>query len=94
MLKALLHKDGWVFDGARWSKKLIYHGDTYCICPGRPNQWDSKLNAFFKNKAYTSEKNLDWWSKHIISRDKGVTRGAIYTIDSWLFERCIKNYLS
>ncbi len=93
MLKALLRRDGWIFDGTRWRKDLIFHGDTYCICPGIPKHWDSLLNVFLKGQAYTSEQNIDWWSEHIISRQKGITRGAIYTFDPWIFERCIKTNL-
>lgn len=90
MLNAFLSQEGWTFDGARWRKDLLYHGDTYCICPGRPQRWDKVLNAFFKRNVFTSEQNIDWWSEHVIIRGNGVTRGAIYTVDPWLFERCIK----
>jgi len=90
MLKVFLHPDGWFFDGTRWRKDLIYYGDTICICPDNPRYWDSLVERFLKHRAYTSEKNLDWWSQHFCQRHRGITRGAMYALDPWLFKRCIK----
>lgn len=89
MMRAFLHRDGWFFDGARWRKDLVYHGDLFAICPGRPNQWDREIEKYLKNIAYTSEKGIDWSSQHVAVIGRGVSRGAIYTMDPWLFERCI-----
>ena len=89
MMRAFLQREGWFFDGEHWRKDLVYHGDVFAVCPGIPNRWDHHIETYLKKIAYTSEKGIDWWSQHVAVIGKGVSRGAIYTMDPWLFERCI-----
>ena len=45
------------------------------------------VEKLFKEKAYTSELGIDWWYEPVAKRHKGITRGMIFKVDKWLYNK-------
>jgi hypothetical protein len=90
MLRLLLNRAGWKYNGLRFTKKVVFTGNMFCVCPGRVNTWHQDIEAFFKRKAYTSELGIDWSYEYITKRSfYRIHRGIYVEVDEWLFQQCI-----
>lgn len=87
MIEYIIDRDRWTFENGKYVCKLLFHGDVYVICPGNVNYWHIEVERFFKQKAYTSEIGIDWWYEPVSKRHKGITRGMIFKLDKWLYEK-------
>ena len=87
MLSDFTDKERWAFIDGRYVCRLLYHGMDYVVLPGDIQTWHTTVETFFKQHAYTSELNLDWWYESVSIRHRGVTRGMIFKVDKWLYDK-------
>ena len=87
MIKQFLDKDKWSFENGKHVCRVLYHGENYVVTPGRVETWHKEVESFMKKKAYTSEVDIDWWYEPVAIRFDGITRGMIFKVDKWLYER-------
>ena len=90
MLNDFRDLDRWSFQNGRHVCRLLFHGEHYAVCPGRVSAWHRDVERFFKHHAYTSEVDIDWNYEHVAVRHNGITRGMIFQVDDWLFQKCLK----
>lgn len=91
MIKQFRNKDRWSCEDGKYVCRLLYHGDTYAVAPGNVKNWHKDIEKYFKCHAYTSELGIDWWYEPVASRHNGVTRGMIFKLDKWLYEKTLKS---
>ena len=91
MLKHFLDAKRWTFEDGKHACRLLFHGDVYVICPGDVQKWHQEVEQFFKQHAYTSELGIDWWYEPVAIRHRGITRGMIFKVDEWLYEKVLKS---
>ena len=87
MIRHFLDKDRWSYQDGKHACTLLFHGDTYVVCPGDVKNWHKAVEEYLKHCAYTSELGIDWWYEPVAKRHKGVTRGIIFKLDTWLWEK-------
>ena len=87
MIRHFLDKDRWSYQGEKHVCTLLFHGDTYVVCPGDVKNWHKAVEEYLKQRAYTSEVGIDWWYETVAKRHRGVTRGMIFKLDTWLWEK-------
>lgn len=90
MLKHFKEKERWTFKDGKYECKLLFHGQDYVVTPGRVSTWHEEVERYFKQHAYTSELGIDWWYEPVAIRFDGITRGMIFTVDAWLYDKCIQ----
>ena len=87
MIKHFRNKDRWSYEDGKYVCKLVYHGKDFVVTPGRVETWHKEVEVFLKEKAYTSELGIDWWYESVAIRFDGITRGMIFKVDKWLYEK-------
>jgi len=90
MLKHFLDNNRWTFKDGKYVCNLLFHGETYVICPGNVNHWHLEVEQYLKHIAYTSEPGIDWWYEPVAIRHRGITRGMIFKVDEWLYTKVFK----
>jgi hypothetical protein len=71
--------------------RLLYHGKDFVVTPGNIHFWHKNVERFFKKKAYTSELGIDWWYEPVATRHRGITRGMVFKVDTWLYDQTLKS---
>ena len=87
MIKQFIDKDKWSYEDGKHVCRILYHGTDFVVTPGDINTWHNEVEAYLKKKAYTSEMGIDWWYESVAIRFDGITRGMIFKVDKWLYER-------
>lgn len=87
MIKHFKDKDRWSYEDGKYVCKLLYHGKHFVVTPGNVKTWHKDVEKLFKEKAYTSELGIDWWYEPVAKRHKGITRGMIFKVDKWLYNK-------
>lgn len=87
MIAFFRDKDRWAFEDGKHVCNLLFHGDTYVVCPGDVKKWHRDVEKYMKHHAYTSELGIDWWYEPVAIRHKGITRGMIFKVDEWLYKK-------
>lgn len=87
MIRHFQDKDRWSYEDGKHTCKVLFHGTDYVVTPGDPKIWHKEVEAFLKKRAYTSELNIDWWYSHVAKRHRGITRGIVFKLDDWLYEK-------
>lgn len=87
MIAHFKDKNRWSFRDERHVCTLLFHGDTYAVSPGNVKTWHKEVEEYLKQRAYTSELGIDWWYEPVANRHRGVTRGMIFKLDEWLYNK-------
>lgn len=89
MLCLLKDASLWKYNGTRYVNRIVFTGYLLCVCPGKVSQWYKEIERFFKEKAYTSELDIDWSYYYIAERKNNfICRGIHVEMDTWLFQKC------
>lgn len=87
MIAYFKDKKRWTHHDGKHVCSLLFHGDTYAVSPGDVKTWHRDVEKYLKHHAYTSELGIDWWYKPVARRHRGVTRGMIFKVDDWLYNK-------
>lgn len=87
MIKQFRDKDRWSYEDEKYVCRLLYQGTDFVVAPGDVKMWFKDVEKYFKQCAYTSELGIDWWYEPVAKRHKGITRGMIFKVDKWLYNK-------